>query len=70
MVIKQIIFKVPVTQAECIFFFLVVYLCCVCITPPGQTQNYRPKIWYTHSPRPYLTNCFYFVFRKSDPEES
>ena len=51
--------------------FMLVYECravFICVTPPGQTKKrYRPEIWYTHSPHPYLKTRLLFL-RKNGPE--
>ena len=51
-----------------IFLFSLVnmWLCLsVCTAPFGHKEKrYRPEIWYTHSPRPYLKTSFFLFFSK------
>ena len=40
---------------------------CPCYAPQPNEKQYRPEIRYTHSPRQYLKNGFFFFYRKTDP---
>ena len=54
-------------QAQGIFLLSLVYISAsfYLFQAPWNEKRYRPQIWYTHSPRPYV-KCFFFP--KSDPE--